>query len=315
MDHMELCKCPCPEKECIIAPKIFDQCRIQACLTPSTIGAAKFGSIGHNCCKPNCGNNDNLVPPSNAVSVAVRNFYVTDVNVINKSANSLRCGYWDITVKFVFSYCLVFFNSDSDEIGTMSACNTYTTTLTLYGGENMCVSVFNELYPDLCKNGPFVGVEANGMALAACLSYPCPTTVNNCCGCGHCGGSVQGTIVKGCECTSPNSSTNPVAVNVTIGLFAVVKIFRLSNIGVENLGDCIPEDCSAVSPETMDPCKFFDSLDFPINLFAPQSDYTPSSCHGITTDILGSCNDCNYNMGSNNSNCGCNNNSHCGCGR
>lgn len=338
MDEMEICKFPCHDRECIIAPKIFDQCRIQVCLTPSTIGPARVCSnMG---CHKTGATNDAIVPPSNAVSVAVRGFCVSDVTVINKNQNSIRCGYWDVTVKFNFTYCLVFFDSDSCEIANVNACSSYTTTLTLYGGENMCVSMFNELFSNMCKNGPFVSVEANGMALAACLSYPCPSN-NSCgnnCGCGNgcnncgngcnncgngcnnCGNGINtGAFIKGCACTSPNEiSPNPIAVNVTIGLFAVVRLFRLSNISIESLGDCVPEDCSAVSPETMDPCEFFDNLDFPLNLFAPQSDYIPAVGYDTTTEMYGGCqNDCNCGCGHHNNqigsgntgcNCGCNHN-------
>ena len=184
----------------------------------------------------------------------------------------------------------------------------------------MCVTTFNELFSSICGNGPFVGVEANAMALSACLSYPCPT---NCgCGCNHCGcnncgcgcnscNSCNNTIINGCECTPPCSSTcspSPVAVHVTIGLFAVVKLFRLSNMMVQNLGACVPEEATQVSPESCNPCEFFQNLDFPVNLFAPQSGYVPSSEVPVASNNGGCCsNDCG--CGGSCGNCG-----NCGCG-
>ena len=187
----------------------------------------------------------------------------------------------------------------------------------------MCIATFNELCPEMHANGPFVNVEANAVALAACLSYPCPPTPVwggfNCgcnCGCG-CGCTSPSNIVNNCECTSPSTlNATPIAVNVTIGLFAVVKLFRLSNIRVENHGFCMPEDCSETSPISTNPCEFFDELDFPVNLFAPQSDYTPSSYEGTTDWIPGNsacCGEtpsCSPNTG-NASTGGCN----CGCRR
>jgi len=274
MDDFEICKKPCctgPQSDCIIAQKIFDQCRIQLCLTSGTIGPARAlsGVAGKNCCRPTP-SGEIVVPPPNAVSVTVVNFCVTSVTIISKTPSSFRSGFWDVAVKFTFTYCLKFYDAESNEIFVVPAYNIYTTTLSLYGGEDMCATMYNELCPDKIQNGPFVGAEANAVALAACLSYPCPT--NNCC-CPP--PQSQG---NNCECTSVGSAMLvPAAVNVTIGLFAVVKLFRLSNMCVENHGDCMPDECSAVSPETLDPCAFFDSLDFPSRIFAPKSFYKPSN--------------------------------------
>lgn len=59
----------------------------------------------------------------------------------------------------------------------------------------------------------------------------------------------------------------PNAVNVTIGLFTIIKLFRIVNLTVESRGFCIPEECEEISP--LHPCEFFESLDFPMDIFAP----------------------------------------------
>ena len=279
MDDFEICRkpsCnPMPQSDCIIAQKIFDQCRIQICLTSGIIGPARaacnINGNGNNCCCKPAPKGEIIVPPPNAVSVTIVDLCLTNITIISKTQSAFRNGFWDVVVKFTFTYVLRFFDAESNEIFTIPAYNTYTTTLSLYGGEDMCVTMYNELCPDKIHNGPFVGVEGNAVALAACLSYPCPPS-NYCC---------PPPTVNNCECTPLGTGLlAPISVNVTIGLFAVVKLFRLSNMCIENHGDCMPDECSAVSPETLDPCAFFDSLDFPSRLFAPKSFYTPSKEKG-----------------------------------
>jgi hypothetical protein len=284
MDDFEICKKPCcqgPQSDCIIAQKIFDQCRIQVCLTSNIIGPARTASNmgGQSCLKPNS-KGDVVVPPPNAVSVTIVHFCVSNVTVISKTPSAFRNGFWDVAVKFIFTYCLKFYDADGNEIFAIPAYNTYTTTLSLYGGEDMCITMFNELFPTQLHNGPFVGADANAMGLSACLSYPCPA---NCC----CQPQPQ---IGNCDCTPVGGTMLvPVSVNVTIGLFAVIKLFRLSNMCVENHGDCMPDECSAVSPETLDPCTFFESLDFPSRIFAPKSFYKPSNDNSSRMPLPNNC--------------------------
>lgn len=85
----------------------------------------------------------------------------------------------------------------------------------------------------------------------------------------------------GCDCDNSCPTVAPTAVDVTIGLFAVVKLLRLSNMSVNTYGNCMPCECSDIS-DTMSPCDFFDSLKFPTDLFAPQVNYRP--CRDISGD-------------------------------
>ena len=71
--------------------------------------------------------------------------------------------------------------------------------------------------------------------------------------------------------------SSPIGVNITIGLFAVIKLLRLSNICVQSQGICMPDVCTGSAGESEDVCDLFNSLQFPVDLFAPQSTYTPSS--------------------------------------
>ena len=80
---------------------------------------------------------------------------------------------------------------------------------------------------------------------------------------------------------------SPTGVDVTIGLFAVIKLLRMSNICVENCGNCTPAQCAVTEGTGIDPCDFFNSLQFPTDLFAPQTNYVPSPDIGSDTSAKG----------------------------
>ncbi len=291
MANIDLCNnCPAfqPKLECVSIPKIFDQCRLQVCLTPNEIGAAKIDfnpincNINKNTCPNQCGQSvqgkrtscsgETIVPPQNAVSVTIDNFCIKSMNVLSKTKSGFRKGFFDVSIRFIFSYTLKFYNADNMEISRVPACSSYTTTVSLYGGEDICVASFNELYNGITTNGPFVSIEGSAMNLAAALRYPCSCGCGCGCGygCGSCGGGCgcsDNGCDNGCSCLSPTG------VDVTIGLFAVVKLLRLSNMSVNSYGNCMPCECSDISD--ISPCDFFDNLKFPTDLFAPQANYKP----------------------------------------
>ncbi len=70
-------------------------------------------------------------------------------------------------------------------------------------------------------------------------------------------------------------------VRVTIGLFTIIKLFRIVNLTVESRGFCIPEECEEISP--LNPCEFFDNLDFPLDIFAPPQ--KPEFLAGVSNNI------------------------------
>lgn len=122
-----------------------------------------------------------------------------------------------------------------------------------------------------------------------------------------------------CACGDENN-LEPNEVLVTIGLFTIIKLFRIVNLTVDSRGFCIPEECEdGVSP--LNPCEFFDSLDFPMDIFAPPqkteflagiSSNIPSkrcgnNVGGITCDSCG----CGCSCG----NCVSSSGSSCNCGR
>lgn len=336
-----------PQNVCINVPKIFDQCRLQLCLTKEDIGPARLyienNSCGCSGCSSNCGSNhgsscgggcqDNgcnnsnpiVVPPANAVSVTVDNFKIKDITVINKQKSKLCNNYWNIAIKFTFVYNLTFYNSDSCEISCVKAYNNYTAKTSLYGGDDIDKVTYNEICNLTNCEGPFVSAEASAIALAATLNYGnggyndktcyicCPTdckpidcksmcaqsckSCSNGCNDGCDGNNGCGTC-NSCVCTHngyyPNNRhcpefVSPCSVDVTIGLFAVIKLLRYSNICVKTYGNCIPEECENKDGIYTDPCEFFNSLEFPTNLFAPQSSYAPigdTACNSQPNNVI-----------------------------
>ena len=95
-------------------------------------------------------------------------------------------------------------------------------------------------------------------------------------------------------------SPSPNEVLVTIGLFTIIKLFRIVNLTVQSHGFCIPEECEELSP--LNPCDFFENLDFPMDIFAPPQ--RPEFVAGVSGNIPS-----NKKKRRNDCDCGCG----CGC--
>ncbi|MBQ4347705.1 MAG: hypothetical protein IJC39_04595, partial [Firmicutes bacterium] len=119
-------------RDCIVAMKIYDQCRIQLCLTPTELGPARAAET-KNCCGETIHEGDAIVPPANSTSVSIDKLRLKRIFVTNKTQNAFRPGYWDVEVKFMFIYRLVFRTSDNCEICRIWAVSSYKTKITLFG--------------------------------------------------------------------------------------------------------------------------------------------------------------------------------------
>ncbi len=263
------------KEECIIALKVYDSCRQQDCLTPDIIGparAAECTCIGDEQIREG----DVIDPPSNAAAVTIDKLKVKKIIIVEKEPNAFRRGFWDIDLKYVFEYRLTFREADGSVIGSIRANSIFNKKVTLFGsvGEDLVIST--DL---LCNYGdnstldaePFVLVEAKAVALSAELRY-------------------QRRRPLGSEDLSPE----PNEVQVTIGLFTIIKLYRIVNLTVESRGFCIPPVCEDISP--LNPCEFFNNLDFPMDIFAPPQ--RPEFLAGISGNIPAN--------GGNNGDCGCN---------
>ncbi len=234
-----------------------------------------------------------ITPPSNAAGVTIDDLKLKSVVIVSKKPNPFRNGYWDIDLKYVFKYNLIFRDVSANELCTVAARSVFNKKVTLFGSITTNSLISTDLFnsnggsADLCAD-PFILVESKAIALAAELRY------NSCC-CGDGENAAQ-------------------EVTVTIGLFTIIKLFRLVNLLVESKGFCIPKECEDLS--ALSPCEFFDSLDFPMDIFAPPQ--KAEFVAGISSNIPASDRD-NDDCGcrSNNCGCGCNNNGNsnsCGCG-
>ncbi len=309
---------------CIIAQKIFDQCRIQKCLSPDILGPARIATNPVPCCNEMLCQGDIIVPPCNATDVIIKHLRLKKIEIIRKTPSPLQSGCWDIELKYVFEYTLEFRRSDGCFIGCIDATSSYTLKLTLYGGCETDVTVVDDLFNGNVSSGsePYCLAEGKALALAAELKYPCCSCVC-CCDCGPCNPCTPCCDCGPCNpCCCDTSMSAPVAVNVTIGLFTIVQLYRTVNMLIESAGRCLPEAC--VAPlSSGDPCANFEAMNFPWNVFAPCDE--PKSCCAVGPNYSSpNCeldNNCGCGCGCNNnsnSNCGCgcnnNSNSNCGCG-
>lgn len=309
---------------CIIAQKVFDQCRIQKCCSPDVLGPARMACGHMGGCNDMMCDGDIIIPPVNAATVTLHDPQLSRIDILRKCPSSFQEGCWDLELRYVFDYALEFRRSDGCPIGCVDATNSYTMKVTLFGSTESDVTSATDLY-DCCGNsngGPYVVAEGKVIGLSAELKYP--GCCNNSCGCGcNCGCNC------GCGCGCDNSGDAsmgaPIAVNVTLGLFSIVKLFRTVNMVVQSLGRCVPEQCFTPDQNNVDPCKYFDAFPFPLDLFSPSAKpktccafgdtFGKSSC--FDTDTCGcdndnssrnnSCNDTCNNTCSNSCNNSCNN--------
>jgi len=240
-------------EECIIALKIYDSCRQQDCLTEKQIGPAR--SAEHVCIgDDHIHEGDIIDPPDNAASVTIDCLRVKKIIIVDKRPNPFKNGFWDIDLKYVFEYRLTFREADGTVIGCIRANSIFNKRLTMFGsvGSDLAFStdLFKQFGDNTIDSEPFVMTEAKAISLSAELNF------------------------RRCNprsaCPDADRFDQPQPANevlVTIGLFTIIKLFRIVNLSVESKGFCVPDECEEISP--LNPCDFFEKLDFPLDIFAP----------------------------------------------
>jgi hypothetical protein len=221
--------------ECLIAQKVYDSCRRQNCLTVNEIGPALSAEdIDHPDLKVSAGHR--IVPPKNAVSVTMDKVNVSAIKVVDKQPSPFKTGYWDVDVKYDMTYKLTF-RTSCGKVTECPAMSVFTVKTTLFGSNNNEIAIATDMYGDSGKpvltGSPFTWVEAKCMGLEARIA--------------------QGAHEK--------------EVHVIIGLFSIIKLFRLVHLNVQSKGFCIPKEC--IDQGKVNPCKYFDDLDFPMDIFVP----------------------------------------------
>lgn len=102
---------------CIIAQKIFDQCRIQKCLTADILGPARAAKNAVPNCNEMLCEGDIIVPPCNAADVSIQDLELERIDILRKKPNPLQEGCWDLELKYVFNYTLEFRRADGCPYG------------------------------------------------------------------------------------------------------------------------------------------------------------------------------------------------------
>jgi len=178
--------------------------------------------------------------PHGAGSVDMDDLVLKKTTVSSKKPSAFKKGFWDIEVEFTFEYILTFMDCNNEIILSIGAYSTSKKKYCLFGSEGADTTVFSDfpMYTDgySASGQPFVMVEGKAIGLKA-------------------------------EFRCNHRDRIPVDVAVTIGLFSIMKLFRIVCLNVESKGFCEPEECGSDCP--VNPCEFFEGLEFPIDTFAP----------------------------------------------
>ena len=163
----------------------------------------------------------------------------------------------------MFEYRLIFREADGCVIGSVKANNIFNRRLTLFGSVGEELVVATDLFRDHNESAtidaePFILVEAKAVALQAKIEGH------------HCHGDAEG-----------RRHHERREVHVTIGLFSIIKLYRIVSLTVQSNGFCIPPECEEISPPS--PCEFFERLDFPMDIFSPPQ--KPEFLAGISGNI------------------------------
>jgi hypothetical protein len=217
--------------EPLLALKIYGSCRHKNCLGLSEIGPARCRHEG----KP-------IHPPHDAQSVTIENLHIRRIVIAKKEPNPLKSGFWDLAIRYIFDYDLHFTDDHGEHLHTEHATNSFTRRSTLFGSTGAEVTITTDLFNNgetTMGSEPFVMVEAKALGLAAEILHK------------H----------------HKRHHDDPPIVAVTIGLFSIIKLFRLVSLQVESRGFVIPDPCGEIIPPN--PCDMFEDLDFPMDSFAP----------------------------------------------
>lgn len=236
--------------ECIVAYKVYDSCRRQNCLTPRELGPVR-AAAGSMVCENPLKEGEVVMAPKHAASVTMDKMQIKKIQVVDKQPSPFRPGFWDIDIKYVFEYRLTFRDSGGCIIDKCEANSVFNMKATLFGSTGGDLVVGTDLYKgsggSTFTAAPFIWVEAKAVGLDAKLHQ-------------HHGRS---------------------EVHVTIGLFSILKLFRLVHLNVQSKGFCIPEECQ--DQGDINPCEYFADLDFPMDIFSPPQ--RKEFCAGVSENI------------------------------
>lgn len=156
--------------ECIIALKVYDFCRQQDCLTSDVLGPARAAEdkiIGTDrICE-----GEIIDPPANSATVTIENMKVSKIIVVNKKPSAFKRGFWELDIKYVFCYRLIFREADGTIIGSILANSIFNKKITLFGSIGSDISISTDMFNGMgndCNtldSDPFVLVEAKAVTI------------------------------------------------------------------------------------------------------------------------------------------------------
>ncbi|MGH4120194.1 hypothetical protein [Clostridium sp.] len=284
-----VCPAPTPQQllseECIIASKVYGKCRQQDCLRPDflepepgvdsiPIQASRSGetadiiSIGGTVLTTPIAPNGLLILPQSLVKygkIIDNSVIVSEIQIPPPDEEQTLFtsdGYWKITIRYQFTYRLQLIGYDgtplviglsTDPPGPIPtkdficAYSEYEKQIILFGGIGspnvyLASTLFANNGPYAYQNAPYVNVQAKASPLAVSI----------------------GTYVDPCVEQFPCPDN---IIGVTIGLFTIIKLFRLVNLTVLTSGNCDIPLCDPILPG--DPCSFFNEIPFPFDDFDP----------------------------------------------
>jgi hypothetical protein len=272
-------------EECIIASKVYGKCRQQDCLKPDFIDpepgvdsipitgsqsgeTADITSIGGTVLTTPITTNSLIVFPQNLVKygkVLHGSILISGIEIPTPEEQDdlfASEGYYKVTIRYQFSYRLqligyagtpLVIGLSTDPPDTtptkdyICAYSVYEKQIILFGGVGnphiyVASSLFANNGPYTYQNAPYVNVQAKASPLAVTIGdfidpcaelYPCPDNI----------------------------------IGVTIGLFTIIKLFRLVSMTVQSAGNCDIPLCDPILPG--DPCSFFNEIPFPFDDFDP----------------------------------------------
>ena len=216
--------------EPLLTMKIYDSCRHKNCLAAPEIGPCRHAS------GPDAG--EIIVPPHGARTAHIEDLRIRRIVISNKEPSQFRKGFWNVDIRYIFDYELRFVGDDGKFLCKESATNSFTRRCSLFGSVGAEVSMATDIFPhaETTMGGePFVMVEAKAMGLAAEIIH--------------------------------RHHRDEARLQATIGLFSIIKLYRMVSLLVESRGFVIPPSCGDVCPPN--PCDFFGELAFPMDSFAP----------------------------------------------
>ncbi|MDP4118360.1 MAG: hypothetical protein Q8873_04120 [Bacillota bacterium] len=256
-----------PKDENIITLKVFDQCKIQKCIEQGpAISAEKCNCI----IIEDCGNDFGRVivhgrpiylPETvRKVKLVKDSFMIKSIVISDLTPSQVKNGYWDADVEFLFEFKLNLFDCNmnllkilcySEDCKCIESCRefkdnircsvSYIINFSLFGSKADSPIIVSDLFlqaEHIHENIPHLLLESK--------AYPLDVEIKK--------------SIDECLCPLDNIYDEPTRfIYINIGLFAIVKLFRIVGLLVESKGYDIPEKCNLAE----DPCCLFNEMDMP----------------------------------------------------